>query len=139
MNSLCDAVGSEIAKAFKDESTDWEVCPDGPSACVVRMPRLLITFTQDPRDKLVSSSLTFIEIEEKDRSELDIHIIAKLFPEITFHYDTKTPDVGQNIALEVDNVKNILEAIRKNNISPRDLDYFALGYSSAYEDYLNSN
>lgn len=135
MNSLCETVRSEIATAFGAESImDWEVVHETPHSCNVRTPRFLITFYMDPRNQLVSSSVTFPGVGEEYKEALYSHIISRLFPSIVWNGQTGTGPLSRRIALEVENVRNILEAMSEENISPRDLLYFYLGYNCGHSD-----
>jgi hypothetical protein len=135
MNSLCEAVESEIAKAFHGKWTAWETSSEGPNSCNVCTKAVLINFTLDPLNQLVSSSMTFSEVAKEYKENLYSHIIVKLFPYIAWEDGLYVNDLDRRIALEVKNINNILEAIENSNISPRDLLYFYLGYNAGYTDY----
>lgn len=139
MNPFCETIRSEMAKAFgKGAILDWEVSPAGPDSCTARNETTQITFYLDPRNKLVSSSIMFLNEQVKYKEELYSHIISKLFPSITWHSETGVGNVPRRVTLEVENVRSILRHIAEENTSPRDLLYFSLGYDSAYGDYLDA-
>jgi hypothetical protein len=136
MNPLCDAIRSQMAETFVG-GPEWEVIPNGADACVARTPKVRIVFTRDRRDRLISSTITFVETPEEWREELQSYIIARLFPTPLPTGRTGGDPVSHRIALEVESVRNILEAIERQGLSPRDLYYFQRGYSSGYTDFAS--
>ena len=139
MDFLCGAVASAIATVFADEPiTDWRIAADGPHVCSVTTPTFLVRFYLDPRNQLVSSSVTFLDVDEELREELYTHVIVRLFPNIPWHGETGSGPIVRRIALEVENVHNLLRAIRTSALSGRDLLYFYLGYNSGHSDCSDS-
>jgi hypothetical protein len=135
MFSLCDSLRLEISSSFPNVSTvGWNIEASDPDSCQVRTDSLLIIFTLDSRDKILSSSITYIGEPEQDQERLYTYIIYKLFPDLDW-IDTYALNLSGKISGEVKNVKNLLGAIDKNGVSPRDLLYFFLGYNCAYTDH----
>lgn len=136
MDSLCNAIESELGKAFGSEAiANWEIKQDGADTCRVRTPKLLITFNFDRRDELITSSIIFLEAKESDREHLYTHILAKLFPNISLNDVKSSESLSNKVAMEVDNLYQLLHVIGEESVSARDLLYFYLGYNCAYTDY----
>ena len=136
MSSLCEAVKTEVARFLEGELTrEYTICAEGPNSCIVREPRVHIRFAQDPRDKRLSSSLTYIGTGEEYNEELETHIISRLFPDVRREIEKSSNLCPTDVATEVKNVQKLLSVIRSQRVMPRDLLYFFLGYNAAYEEY----
>lgn len=138
MISLCDAIDAEATKLFgKELMADWRFVAVDRNTCEVHTSRFIITFSVDSRDKQISSSIAFKNVAGRAHEALQSHIIAKLFTNLEWN-QVRDLDVPKAVALEVGNVKELLQAIDNANLSGRDLLYFYLGYNAAYTDYMNS-
>lgn len=138
MNSLCEAVRSEMAKAFEGVAVaEWQFKSPDSNSCAVHWKDTIIKFSVDQRDNLISSSFTFLNAAEEYQEELYSHVLFRMFPDITYNPGINSKTIQRAVATEVANVSNILRYIKKENLFPRDLFYFHSGYSCGYTDSVS--
>jgi hypothetical protein len=139
MASLRDAVRSEIDGAVGREAVDqWSIDSDGPDSCTARTPIALLRFSIDRRDGLITSSVTFLDPEEKFREELFSHIVTKIFPSTIWQTTALTDSFTEKVRAEVKNVTKILDLVKTGQFNPRDLFYFYIGYNTGYTDSVTN-
>lgn len=139
MDLLCQTVRSEMTKAFEGNAiTDWQFQSTYPNSCTVCCEKLIIKFTLDQRDKLISSSITFLDAEKKHQEELYSHVLAKMFRDLICNFERNTATLESSVATEVANIISILKHIEKEKLLPRDLFYFYSGYSCGYTESVSA-
>jgi hypothetical protein len=136
MPALCVAARAAISKVLGREPL-WIDTEEEPSSCSLKSDAFLIKLFIDPRDRSVSSSITFLNQREPEE-ELYTHVITRLFPDIDDGDEPSHSGDQIKIAREAEKIAQLLVAMEKDSVSPRDLLYFYFGYNSAYSHYMNS-
>jgi hypothetical protein len=131
------AIKTEFEKAFAEVCKDLDIAFFDDEICVVRSDKFLIKFSYDPRVRSIESNIVCLEAAEEHQSELQLHILIRMFPKVDWQSSVETGPVEYNIQVEVDNMRTIVCMIKKGDTLPRDLFYFQEGYNRAYTDYMS--
>ncbi|MBO9713242.1 hypothetical protein [Sphingomonas sp.] len=136
MIPLSTAIQPEIARLFGGWPEGWSIEDEGVEQCRVQTPEFAIAFFRDPRNNEVGSTLIYPE-SAGTIDTLQPHIIASYFQSLEWKPGPGIAytELQPRVAIEVANLRALLEVMARERISPRELSFFQSGYNSAYTDY----
>lgn len=133
MSLLREIIEGRIGDIVRHEgASEWEISCASSDTCTVATPNLELNFYIDNRNKQISSAIEYQGIPERFRDTLYTQVLFELFPEISFNDGLNTNDIAKRIEIELDNIGKLLDKIRKNEITYRDLFFFSDGYNAGY-------